>query len=114
MKKFGAIRSNPSIQVINWPDGSPAFVVLPYADYLAARRRSCGLIPHEVVSFTVGGATPLRAWREFLGFTQTQVAERLGVATSAYARQERRARLGKSSRERIAPALGITAAQLDF
>jgi len=105
VKKFGAIRLNSSIQVIN---------VIPYADYVEAGRRSCDLIPHEVVSLTVDGATPLRAWREFLGFTQAQVAERLGVATSVYAIQEQRARLSKSSREKIAPALGITAAQLDF
>jgi len=57
---------------------------------------------------------PARAWREHLGLTQAEVAERLGISQSAYAQQESSARLRKSSREKIAAALGITPAQLDI
>ena len=72
------------------------------------------LIPHDVVSRTVDGATPSRAWREHLGLTQTEVAARMGISQSAYAQQEGSERLRKASREKIAAALGIAAAQLDF
>ncbi len=75
---------------------------------------STNLIPHDVVSRTVGGATPLRAWREHLGLTQAEVAERLAITQSAYAQQENSQRLRKASRDRIAVALGITGAQLDL
>ena len=103
-----------SIQIINGPDGQPAFVVIPYADYVATRNAEKGLIPHDVVSRTVDGATPARAWREHLGLTQAEVAGRLGISQSAYAQQESSDRLRKATREKISAALGIEAAQLDF
>lgn len=108
------MNARTSPQIITGPDGAPAFVVIPYAEYMANRRDDRGLIPHGVVSRTVDGATPLRAWREYLGLTQSQVAERLGISQSAYAQQEKSDRLRKSSREKIASALGIGSDQLDF
>mgnify|MGYP002651307447 CR=1 FL=1 len=56
----------------------------------------------------------LDALREHLGLTQDDMAGRLGISQSAYAQQENSNRLRKSSRERIAAALCIEAAQLDF
>jgi len=72
------------------------------------------LIPHDVISRTVDGATPIRAWREHLGLTQADLAQRLGISQSAYAQQENSTRLRKDTRERIAKVLGITGEQLDF
>lgn len=103
-----------NIQIINGPGGQPAFVVIPYDEYMATRAAERDLIPHDVVSRTVDGATPVRAWREHLGLTQTEVAERLGISQPAYAQQENSERLRKASREKIAVALGITPGQLDF
>lgn len=103
-----------NIQIINGPDGKPAFVVIPYADYVAEHNTDRNLIPHDVVSRTVDGATPVRAWREHLGLTQADMADRLGISQPAYAQQEGSDRLRKSSREKIAAALGINAEQLDF
>jgi predicted transcriptional regulator len=103
-----------NIQIINGPGGEPAFVVIPYTDYVASRNTEKSMIPHDVISRSVGGATPVRAWREHLGLTQADVAERLGISQSAYAQQESSSRLRKASREKIAAALGIEAAQLDF
>lgn len=108
------MNARTSIQIINGPDGAPAFVVIPYADYMADRRDGRGSIPHEVVSRTVDGAAPLRAWREYLGLTQAQVAERLCISQSAYAQQEKSEHLRKSTREKIAAGLGISPIQLDF
>lgn len=103
-----------NIQVINGPDGKPAYVVIPYGDYMAKRNTDPDLIPHDVVSRTVDGASLVRAWREHLGLTQAEIAERLGVSQSAYAQQESSDRLRKSSREKIAAALGIASEQLNF
>lgn len=104
-----------SIQTINGPDGKPAFVVIPYADYIAQHAHDNDLIPHDVVRRSLADdVPPARAWREHLGLTQAEVAERLGISQPAYAQQESSTRLRKSSREKIAAALGITAGQLDF
>jgi predicted transcriptional regulator len=103
-----------NIQIINGPDGKPAFVVIPYVDYMTERNAERNLIPHDVVSRTVDGASPVRAWREHLGFTQADIAARLGISQSAFAQQENSDRLRKSSREKIAAALGVSATQLDF
>ena len=103
-----------NIQIINGPDGSPAFVVIPYADYLAERAEARDLIPQGVIERTIEGASPARAWREDLGLTQAEIAKRLGISQPAYAQQENSDRLRKSSREKIAGALGILPEQLDF
>lgn len=101
-----------NIQVINGPDGKPAYVVIPYEEY--RKSLTGGTIPHEVVSATVDGATPVRAWREYLRLTQAEVAQRLGIAQSSYAKQESSDALRRTSMEKIASALGIALEQLDF
>ncbi len=102
------------IQTIKGPDGRPAFVVLPYDDFLRRFAREEGLIPHEVVSATVDGASPMRAWREYLGLTQADVAARLGVSQAAYAQTETAKRPRKTTMTRVAAALRIGIEQLDF
>lgn len=103
-----------NIQTINGPDGKPAFVVIPYADYVAQRTADEDSIPDPVVRRMVKeGMSPVRAWREHLGLTQAEIAERLGITQPAYAEQEKSDRLRKTTREKIARALGISAAQLD-
>jgi DNA-binding XRE family transcriptional regulator len=102
------------IQTIKGPDGAPAFVVLPYADFLRHFAHEEGLIPHDVVSATVDGASPMRAWREYLGLTQADVAARLGVSQAAYAQTEAAVRPRKATLARVAKALRIGVEQLDF
>ena len=102
------------IQTIKGADGQPAFVVVPYAEYMRRFAHEEGLIPHEVVSATVDGASPMKAWREYLGLTQASVAERLGVSQAAYAQTEAAARPRKATVARVAAALRITVEQLDF
>lgn len=100
------------IQIINDAEGNPAFLVIPYAQYVAQKLQP-DLIPHEVVSRMVDGATPIRAWREHLNLTQEEVAKRLGISQPAFAQQET-AKPRKATREKIAAAFGITANQLEL
>ncbi|MBV8666982.1 MAG: helix-turn-helix transcriptional regulator [Burkholderiaceae bacterium] len=103
-----------NIQMINGPDGKPAYVVMPYAEFIKTYARERDLIPHEVVSATVDGATPVRAWREYLKLTQAEVAGRLGISQPSYAKQEGSESLRPATMKKIAVALGISADQLDF
>lgn len=100
------------VQIINGPDGKPAFVVIPYAQYKAQAQDE--LIPHEVVSRIVDGATPIRAWREYLNLTQEEVAKRLGISQPAFAQQEAVNKPRRATREKIALAFGIKADQLEL
>lgn len=105
-----------NVQIINGPDGRPAFAVIPYEDYMRSRKdEEEGALPHEVVGLILlNDWSPIRAWREHLGLTQQQVAERLGISQPAYAQQEISRRPRKATRERIADALGIFPEQLIF
>lgn len=104
-----------NFQIIHDASGKPAFVVIPYDDYIAQQAgKQQSLIPHDVISRSIDGATPVRAWREYLQLTQSEVAERLGITQPAYAQQENSQRLRKATRQKIAVALGILADQLDF
>lgn len=102
------------VQFINGPDGTPAFVVIPYAQYIKDHPVE-ELIPHEVVGYMVKESlSPTAAWRKYLGLSQAQVAERIGISQPAYAQQEQAASPRKASREKIAMALGIAPDLLDI
>jgi DNA-binding XRE family transcriptional regulator len=103
-----------NVQIIHGADGRPAFVVVPYADYIASHPVE-DLVPNEVVGYMVkDGMTAIAAWRRHLGLTQAEVAERLGISQPAYAQQENAARPRKATRERIAKALNIPAPLLNL
>lgn len=115
------------IQTI-YQDGVPAFVVLPYADFarehppeaaqikpLHPRIPEGELVPHEVVSMHVErGITYLRAWREYLGLTQAEVADKAGISQAALSQMETgESKLRKTTRAKLAAAMGINPDQLD-
>lgn len=103
-------------------DGKPAFVVLPYDEYLrltglanpAGRIPADDSIPHEVMRLHVkNGWSLIRAWREHLGITQVEMARRLEIRQPSYAAMEAPdARPKKATRERIAAAMGISLEQV--
>ena len=104
-------------------DGKPTFVVLPYEEYLelidgkpATKTRIPGddSVPHEVVRMQVKNDWSLiRAWREYLGITQTEMASRLDIRQPSYAAMEAvDARPKKITQERIAAALGVSLEQI--
>lgn len=106
----------PHVQIIHDDKGQPAFVVIPYAEYMKQRDRDQPYVPNEVARMIlVDELSPARAWREHLGLTQTEMASRLGISQPAYAEQENgKGRLRKATREKIATALGIAPALLDI
>lgn len=102
-----------NIQILKDAKGKPAFVVIPYSEYLSLSKQRAETIPNAVVNKVINkDMTPIRAWREHLGLTQSEVARRLGISQSAYAQQEAKEPVRKSTREKIAQALGIVPEQL--
>ena len=89
-----------------------------YVDWAKAKRTVLPklkptTIPNAVVNKVINkDKTPIRAWRQHLGLTRTEVARRLGISQSAYAQQEAKEPVRKATRQKIAEALGIAAAQL--
>ena len=78
--------------------------------------RDRNLIPNEVAGMVIeSDMTPIRAWREYLGMTQAEVAERLEVSQSAFAQFESPdAKPRRATIKRVAKALSISVEQLDF
>jgi DNA-binding XRE family transcriptional regulator len=104
-----------NIQIIRDGAGEPAFVVVPYRDWVAFRNREEGAVPHAVVNLVFDNEwSPMRAWREHLGLTQAEVASRMGISQSAYAQTEASALPRKTTLRKVADALGLSLEQLDF
>lgn len=101
-------------QTINGPDGHPAFVVVPYDEFIKRFGIADGLIPNEIVGRNIVDGVPMaRAWREYLGLTQAEVSMRAGMSQAALSQiesGEHKAR--KATREKLARAMGITVGQL--
>ena len=94
--------------------GKPAFVVIPYKTFVHAYGKPKSLIPHDVVNKMVDeNISRIQAWREYLGFTQQEVAARLNISQAALSQMERKsARLRKNTLEKLAKAMGLTLEQL--
>ncbi len=93
-------------------DGAPEYVVVPYREFMRLFDKAESLIPNEVVSRYVDCDSIVRAWREYLGLTQAEVAERMGITQGAYSQMECSTTLRPASRRKIAEALGIGLKQL--
>ena len=100
-------------QTIMGADGKPAFVVMPYAEFLRIPGTfRLGMIPHTVVSAAVDGKSMLQAWREYLHLTQAEVAKRMGITQAGYAQIESAKHPRKATLLKAAEAMGITLEQL--
>lgn len=105
-------------QVINGPDGNPAYAVIPWEAFEEAfeqgRPDEEVFIPHEVVMLHIEGGLPLiRAWREHLGLSQRELAARMGMAQPSYAKMEAKgAKPRVVTLKKIAAAMGVEWEQL--
>ena len=91
-------------------DGKPAFAVIPWGEYQKLIRNNPDetdvWIPHEVVKANVvNGVSMIRAWRDYLGLTQKELAKRAGMTQPALARLEK-----SDSKPRIGTLRKISAA----
>ena len=99
-------------------NGKPAFAVIPWEEYQKLTRHAQDQtdvwIPHEVVKANViDGATMIRAWREYFGLTQQELARRAGMSQPALARLEKPGSKPRiSTLKKIAVAMDITVQQL--
>lgn len=107
-----------NVQIIK-QDGHPVFAVIPYEEYVlifskSSRISESGNIPNEVVWSSLDkGYSLARAWREYLGLTQKEVASRMGITQAALSQMESgEKKLRKASLEKLAAALGVTVEQL--
>lgn len=98
-------------------DGQPAYILVPIADWERIKQildTARNGIPQAVVEAHVLRDVPLvKAWREHLGLTQHDLADRAGMAQSALARLERGESTPRDATlQRLANAMGLTVAQI--
>lgn len=107
-------------------DGKPMYAVIPYEEYTSLLRRAEENIehrrpdeeitlPHEVVKRSVlGGVSLVRAWREYLGLSQAEVARRMGISQPTYAKMEATETKNRpATLKKIAEAMGIQWEQVE-
>lgn len=110
------MNARTDIQFIRGPDGKPAFVVMPYAEFkkLGHVKRQQG-VPQDVVNRVFEQSlSPMAAWREHLGLTQVEVAAAMGITQAAYAQMERSQKPRRTTLERVAQAMGLQVGQLNW
>lgn len=97
-------------------NGRPAFVVIPYDEFLHLYpgMQTDDNIPHEVVGLMLKkNISRIAAWREYLGFTQKEIAKTLGISQAALSQIEAVDSNPKNiTYEKIASVLGVTVEQL--
>lgn len=105
-----------NFQTILGEDGKPAFVVIPYSDFIKLPGVvRPGVIPNEVVGKRImDEVSMLQAWREYLMLTQEEIASRMGITQAGYAQIEAAKRPRKKTLEKAAAAMGITLEQLAY
>jgi len=101
-------------------NGKPAYVLVPWEEWCRikplrdAQKASASGIPQEVVeAHVLRKDSIIKAWREYLGMTQKELSERLGVTQTAVVKFERRdARLRIATLRKIGAALELNEEQL--
>jgi DNA-binding XRE family transcriptional regulator len=108
------MNAHTEFQVIVGANGKPAFVVVPFADFKKMKANfTNGSVPNEVVNLSFErGVSAMCAWREHLGLTQAEVANRMDISQAAYAQMERAKVPRKTTLEKVAGAMGLEVEQL--
>lgn len=91
----------------------PLFVLVPYDEYIDLIKDEDLSIPHEVVEkHIMEEKSMIKAWREYKGVLQKELAKKIGISQAALSQMEARGTERKSSLEKVAKALGIEIEQL--
>lgn len=96
-------------------DGIPIFVVVPYEEYLQFKKPEKKVyFPHEVVEkHAIEEKSIIRAWREYKGISQEEMAKRIGITQAALSQMENpKAKLRRKTLVKIAVALEVDIEQL--
>lgn len=100
-------------------DGAPAYAVIPWDEYQylinnqADPDESDVWFPHEVVGANIHGDSLIKAWREYKGLPQTELAAQAGIKQPTLARIEKpNANPRKATLKKLADAMAITVEQL--
>ena len=95
------MRQSSKFQTILGADGRPAFVVVPYDEFVRNFEQNNDLVPNAVVKLAFDDEmTPAKSWRTHLGLTQVEAAQRMGITQGAYAQLEASTKTAQSlSRE---------------
>lgn len=95
-------------------NGKPAFVVIPYDDYMKLIPQEDETIPHEIVTLVIKkGMNLVKAWRTYLGLTQSDIAKKAGITQAALSQMEKDENtLRTSTLEKLAEAMGLSVDQL--
>ncbi|MGB9499766.1 MAG: helix-turn-helix domain-containing protein [Dissulfuribacterales bacterium] len=95
-------------------NGKPAFVVIPYDDYIKLLPTEDVAIPHEVVGLVIKkGMNLVKAWRTYLGMTQSEVAKKADISQAALSQMEKTDNpLRVATLEKLAIAMGLSIEQL--
>jgi DNA-binding XRE family transcriptional regulator len=97
-------------------NGKPEYVIIPYQQFHAifAKYLREKKIPQEVMNLMADkNISRVRAWREYLNFTQAEIAKHIGVTQAALSQMEIvGAKLRKTTLIKLAGALKITVEQL--
>lgn len=104
-----------NIQTILDKNGIPEYIVIPYDQFIKLSETAYNktTVPQEVVEIMVEkDVTLICAWREYLGFSQEEVARRMNIAQPTYSKIESSKRHRKDTIKRVAAALGISPAQI--
>lgn len=102
-------------------NGKPAFAVVPYDDFMSLLEHEKrvplenGLIPHEIVErHLLNDVSLVKCWREHIGLTQIELADKAGLKQSSLARIESgQSKPRKTTLEKLAEAMNLTLEQLE-
>ena len=95
-------------------NGKPVYAVIPYDEYIKLLPPEDVTIPHEVVGLVIKkGMNLVKAWRTYLGITQSEIAKKAGITQAALSQMEHTENtLRTATLEKLAKAMGLSVDQL--
>ena len=95
-------------------NGKPVFAVIPFDEYIKLLASEDVTIPHEVVGLVVKkGMNLVKAWRTYLGITQSEIAKKAGITQAALSQMENTENtLRTATLKKLAKAMGLSVDQL--